>query len=210
MTTTSGQRLGPGTIRVGRFIGRLGVVSLPAVQVGLDLDERVVRRHVAKLEAMGWLDRGPWLWGDGSIAWLTRAGLDGTGLGGVRAVSSPPSPTTATHDVLVGWSAARTERHGRDWRSSRELAVERERWAIPVRGEHGRVTRLPDLAVWLPGSNATAPSWSSTAAGGTIARRQFSKHGATRSCPGATPRSRSTARAPPCRLDLASRPGGGP
>jgi hypothetical protein len=28
--------LGPGTLRVGRFIGRLGVVSLPAVEVGLD------------------------------------------------------------------------------------------------------------------------------------------------------------------------------
>jgi hypothetical protein len=105
---------------------------------------------VAKLEAAGWLERGPWLWGDGSVAWLTRAGLEGTGFGALRAVSSPPSPTTATHGVLVGWSAARTERRGREWRSSRELAVERERWSIPVRGEHARVTRLPDLVIWLP------------------------------------------------------------
>ena len=51
---------GPGTLRVGRFIGRLGVVSLPAVQTGLDLDQRVVRRHVARLEAAGWLVRTPW------------------------------------------------------------------------------------------------------------------------------------------------------
>jgi hypothetical protein len=54
-----GQRVvpGPGTLRVGRFIGRLGVVSLPAVEAGLDLDQRVVRRHVAKLERRqaGWL-----------------------------------------------------------------------------------------------------------------------------------------------------------
>jgi hypothetical protein len=87
-------RLGPGTLRVGRFIGRLGVVSLPAVEVGLDLDERVVRRHVAKLEAAGWLGRAPWVWGEGSVVWLTGAGVQGAGLGGVRAVKSPPAPTT--------------------------------------------------------------------------------------------------------------------
>ena len=51
---------GPGTMRVGRFIGRLGVVSLPAVGVGLDLDQRVVRRHVARLEAA-------WLAGTGAV-----------------------------------------------------------------------------------------------------------------------------------------------
>jgi hypothetical protein len=48
---------GLGTVRVGRFIGRLGVVSLPAVEAGLDLGQRVVRRHVAKLGAAGWLGR---------------------------------------------------------------------------------------------------------------------------------------------------------
>jgi len=53
---------GPGTVRVGRFIGKVGVVSLPAIAVGLDLDERVVRRHVAKLEKAGWLVRAPLLW----------------------------------------------------------------------------------------------------------------------------------------------------
>lgn len=54
---------GPGTVRVRRFIGRVGVVSMPAVAVGLGLDERVVRRHVAKLEAAGWLSREPWVFG---------------------------------------------------------------------------------------------------------------------------------------------------
>jgi hypothetical protein len=143
-------------MRVGRFIGRLGVVSLPAVQVGLDLDERVVRRHVAKLEAAGWLARAPWLWGEGSITWLTSAGIEATGLGGVRAVASPPAPTTITHGVLCGWSAARSERLGNRWTASRELAVDHERWAIPVRGEHRPVTRLPDLAVWRPGDERPA------------------------------------------------------
>ena len=42
--------IGPGSIRVGRFIGRLGVVPMPAVERGLGLTDRVVRRHVAKLE----------------------------------------------------------------------------------------------------------------------------------------------------------------
>jgi hypothetical protein len=140
---------GPGTLRVGRFIGRLGVVSLPAVEVGLDLDQRVVRRHVAKLEAAGWLARAPWIWGEGSVVWLTGAGIEGVGLGGVRAVKSPPGTTTIAHGVLVGWSAARVEHRGRVWKSARELAVERERRAVRARCERGYTELLPDLAVWL-------------------------------------------------------------
>jgi hypothetical protein len=54
-------RAGPGTLRVGRFIGRLGVVAVPAVEIALGLDERVVRRHVAKLERLGWLGRAAWV-----------------------------------------------------------------------------------------------------------------------------------------------------
>ena len=145
---------GPRTLRVGRFIGRLGVVSLPAVAVGLDLDQRVVRRHVAKLEAAGWLVREPWIWGEGSVVWLTGAGIEGAGLGGVRPVKSPPGATTIAHGVLVGWSAARVEHRGRVWKSARELAVERDRWAVRARCERGYTELLPDLAVWLKRSGA--------------------------------------------------------
>lgn len=120
--------LGPGTVRVGRFVGKLGVVSLPSVEAGLGLDQRVVRRHVARLEAAGWLIRSPGVWGKGSVVWLTGAGVEGAGLGGVRAVKSPPAPTTIAHGVLVGWSAARAERRRRVWQSSRELALDPERW----------------------------------------------------------------------------------
>jgi hypothetical protein len=141
--------LGPGTLRVGRFIGRLGVVSLPAVEAGLDLNQRVVRRHVAKLEAAGWLGRAPWVWGEGSVAWLTDAGIQGSGLGGVRAVKSPPAATTIGHVVLVGFSAARAEHRGRTWKSARELELDRERWAAPMRCERGDTEQLPDLAAWL-------------------------------------------------------------
>ena len=143
---------GPGSLRVGRFIGRLGVVSLQAVEAGLNLDERVVRRHVAKLEAAGWLVRAPWVWGEGSVAWLTGVGIEGTGLGGVRAVRSPPARTTIAHGVLVGWSAARVERRGRVWMAARELAVERERWAVPMRCERGYTEQLPDLVGWVKSS----------------------------------------------------------
>jgi hypothetical protein len=139
---------------VGRFIGRLGVVSIPAVEVGLDLDQRVVRRHVAKLEAAGWLARAPWIWGEGSVVWLTGAGIEGVGLGGVRPVKSPPGATTIAHGVLVGWSAARLERRGRAWRSARELAVDRERWVARMRCERGYTEQLPDLAGWVKQSAA--------------------------------------------------------
>lgn len=140
---------GPGTLRVGRFIGRLGVVSLPALEAGLDLDQRVVRRHVAKLEAAGWLGRAPWVWGEGSVAWLTSLGVESSGLGGLRAVKAPPAPTTIAHGVLVGWSAARAEKRGRVWKSARELALEADRWEVTMRCERGYTKQLPDLAVWL-------------------------------------------------------------
>lgn len=149
----SGGRPGPGSLRVGRFIGRLGIVSLPAVEVGLALDERVVRRHVAKLEAAGWGGRAPWAWGEGSVAWLTGEGLRATGLGGLQPVRVPPAPTTIAHGVMVGWSAARAERRERRWMSGRELALDPARWAVRIRDE-GRPSRdqLPDLAIWLPDS----------------------------------------------------------
>jgi hypothetical protein len=137
---------------VARFIGRLGVVSLPAVGVGLDLDERVVRRHVARLEAAGWLGRMPWVWGEGSVVWLTSTGLRGADLGAVRAVKAPPSPTTIAHGVLVAWSAARMERRGLRWLSARELAADADRWAVRMRDGRGYRKQLPDLAVWRRGA----------------------------------------------------------
>ncbi|MFZ0043506.1 MAG: hypothetical protein WAK93_19510 [Solirubrobacteraceae bacterium] len=97
----------------------------------------------------GWLGRAPWVWGEGSVAWLTAAGIEAAGLGGVRAVKAPPSPTTIAHAVLVGWSAARVQRRGRTWKAARELALDPDRWAAPMRCERGYTHQLPDLAVWL-------------------------------------------------------------
>jgi hypothetical protein len=96
----------------------------------------------------GWLGRAPWLWGEGSVVWLTGSGVQGTGLGGLRPVKAPPAPTTIGHGVLVGWSAARAEHRGRPWKSARELELERERWAARMRCERGYTEQLPDLAVW--------------------------------------------------------------
>jgi hypothetical protein len=61
--------VGPGSLRVGRFIGRLGIVPMPAIERGLGLVERVVRRHVAKLESVGWCERMAAIRGDGSLVW---------------------------------------------------------------------------------------------------------------------------------------------
>lgn len=161
--TSEGVVPGPGTVRVARFIGRLGIVSLPAVEVALDLDQRVVRRHVAKLEAAGWLARMRWVWGQGSVVWLTALGAERAGLGGVRPVKSPPAPTTIAHAVLVEWSAVRAELRGRTWKSARELAVYGERWEVPTRCERGYTTQLPDVAVWL---KASGPPWAVIAESG--------------------------------------------
>ncbi len=76
--------------------------------------------------------------------------MERAGLGGVRAVKSPPAPTTISHGVLIGWSAARAEHRNLPWKSARELALDPARWAVPMRRERGFVQELPDLAVWIP------------------------------------------------------------
>ena len=105
---------------------------------------------MAKLEAKGWLVREPWFWGEGSVVWLTAAGVEAVGLGAVRPVKLPPGATTISHGVLVGWSAARAERRGRTWKGARELAAEREHWAVRVRCERGYTDVVPDLVGWSP------------------------------------------------------------
>lgn len=149
---------GPGAVRVGRWVGRLGVASLPAAAVGLGLQERVVRRHAARLQEAAWLDRAAGAWGDGSVLWLTHRGMLAIGLGGLQPAKagSAPSPTLIAHTVRVSWSAAQAQQHGRLWRSARELALERERWEIKTRGERGWTTMLPDLTVWAAGSQPPA------------------------------------------------------
>lgn len=51
-------------MRVGRFIARLGVV-VPVIAVGLGEAERVMRRHVSRLEAIGGLSRIAAMRGEG-------------------------------------------------------------------------------------------------------------------------------------------------
>jgi len=69
----------------------------------------------------------------------------------VRAVKSPPAPTTIAHGVLVGWSAARVQQRGHVWKSARELALDTDRWAVPARCERGYTLQLPDVAAWPEG-----------------------------------------------------------
>jgi len=140
--------VGPGSVRVGRFVGRLGVVVMPAVSMGLGLAERVVRRHVAKLEAIGWLGRTAALRGDGSLVWLTVAGLEGLGLE-LAAVRAPAVfSATTLRSVEIAWAAANAERQGLRWLAARELTDRRESWQITVANERGgQSPRLPDLVV---------------------------------------------------------------
>jgi len=135
---------------VGGFIGRLGVVPMPAVERGLGLVERVVRRHVAKLARVGWCERVAAIRGDGSLVWMTASGLQGVGLGELPALRAPElfSPRTQ-HSVGVAWAAAEIEHAGHRWCASRELALEPGRGAaegVNERGGHSR--RLPDLVYW--------------------------------------------------------------
>jgi hypothetical protein len=138
---------------VGRFIGRLGVVPMPAIEHGLGLVDRVVRRHVAKLEKVGWCERIPTIRGDGMLVWLTPSGLDGVGLRELPALRTPQrfSPQT-TQSIRVAWAAADIQRAGHQWISRREMTLAPSQWGVQVANERGGVSRrLPDLVFWPAG-----------------------------------------------------------
>jgi len=126
---------------------------MPAVSIGLGLAERVVRRHIAKLEAVGWLRRTAALRGKGSLVWLTAAGHEGLGLE-LALVKAPTVFSVITlRSVEIAWAAANAERHGLRWLSARELSIDREPWQITVANERGGHShRLPDLVLWPPNS----------------------------------------------------------
>jgi hypothetical protein len=135
---------------------------MPAVAAGLDLNERVVRRHVAKLEAAGWLARTPWIRGECSAVWLTAAGIDAVGLGAVRAVPSPPGATTLTHGIVVGW----TDRQKRILEGWRDALLNDRYSAVQYDCTDPSVTRwINRLArkVWLPKQTFTAVTQTSAA-----------------------------------------------
>jgi hypothetical protein len=137
-------------MRVGRFIGRLGVVPMPAVGRGLGLVERVVRRHVAKLEKVGWCERTPAVRGDGMLVWMTPTGLDRIGLGQLPAPRAPnPFSPQTVRSTRVAWAAADIEHAGRQWIASRELALAPGEWGAEIANERGGYSRrLPDLVFW--------------------------------------------------------------
>lgn len=150
--------VGPGSLRVGRFIGRLGIVPMPAIERGLGLVERVVRRHVSKLEGVGWCERMPAIRGDGSLVWMTPAGLTGVDLGELPALRSPePFSAQTLHTARVAWAAADIERAGHRWHAARELTAAPHRCGAEVANERGgRSRRLPDLVFW-PAPDDTKP-----------------------------------------------------
>jgi hypothetical protein len=147
-----GVEIGPGSIRVGRFIGRLGVVPMPAIERGLGLVDRVVRRHAAKLEKVGWCARAPATRGDGTLVWMTATGLQGVGLAELPAPRAPTRFSAQTmHSVRVAWAAADIEHAGHHWIAGRELALTPGDWGAKIANERGGYSRrLPDLVFWPP------------------------------------------------------------
>jgi hypothetical protein len=86
---------------------------MPAVERGLGLVDRVVRRHVAKLETVGWCERMPAIRGDGMLVWMTASGLHGVGLGELPALRAPePFSLQTLRSVRVAWATADIERAG--------------------------------------------------------------------------------------------------
>jgi hypothetical protein len=123
---------------------------MPVIERGLGLADRVVRRHVAKLETVGRCERRPAIRGDGMLVWRTPSGLDGVGLGELPAPRAPdPFSPQTVRSIRVAWAVADIERAGHQWIASRELALAPGRWGAEVANERGgRSRRLPDLVFW--------------------------------------------------------------
>jgi hypothetical protein len=123
---------------------------MPAVGRGLGLVERVVRRHVAKLEKVGWCQRIPAVRGEGMLVWMTSSGLDGVGLGELPAPRAPdPFSPEILRGARVAWAAADIERAGHQWIAIRELALAPDGWGAEIANERGGYSRrLPDLVFW--------------------------------------------------------------
>jgi hypothetical protein len=125
---------------------------MPAVEHGLGLVDRVVRRHVAKLEKVGWCARASAVRGEGMLVWMTANGLQGVGLAGLPAPRAPHrfSPHTM-HGIRVAWAAADIEHAGHHWIAGRELALAPDGWGAMIANERGGYSRrLPDLVFWPP------------------------------------------------------------
>jgi hypothetical protein len=120
---------------------------MPAVGRGLGLVDRVVRRHVAKLEKVGWCERRSAVRGSGMLVWMTSTGLDRVGLGQLPAPRAPnPFSPEILRSTRVAWAAADIEHAGHQWVANRELALTPDRWTAEVANERGGYSRrLPDL-----------------------------------------------------------------
>ncbi|MDQ6805798.1 MAG: hypothetical protein M3065_12710 [Actinomycetota bacterium] len=125
-------------------------MPMPAVARGLGLVDRVVRRHVAKLEKLGWCDRTSAVRGEGMLVWMTPTGLDRVGLGQLPAPRAPnPFSPQILYSTRVAWAAADIEHAGYQWIASRELALAPGEWGAEIANERGGYSRrLPDLVFW--------------------------------------------------------------
>ena len=116
----------------------------------LGLVDRVVRRHVAKLEKVGWCARAAARRGDGVLVWMTATGLQGVGLAGLPAPRAPdPFSPQTMRSIRVAWAAADIERTGHEWMAARELALAPDGCGAEIANERGGYSRrLPDLVFW--------------------------------------------------------------
>ena len=181
--------VGPGSMRVGRFIGRLGIVTMPVIERGLGLVDRVVRRHVAKLERVGWCARTPAIRGYGSLVWMTATGLAGVDLVDLRAVRAPdPFSIQTMRTVRLAWVAADIEaaaingRHLASSRSHRTGGAHRSTTSAAPKAANCQTS----CSGQRPGMRHRSPSSSSTDYPSHDARTRPWKAGSARSPPANT------------------------
>lgn len=159
MSVTSGElggvrrpprRSGPGSVRVLTWVGRLGLVGLEPLRLGLPMSASTLRSHLVRLDREGLVIRArPSIGGPATVTATARGqllaqahGADGV----VERRGEPPVEFGVAHGCGVSWVAASAETRGWRWLGPAQLRLDDQPW--DSRTAEGR-RHLPDLGLLL-------------------------------------------------------------
>jgi hypothetical protein len=151
------RRLGPGpaTIDGLRWLSRVGPSPIDAWACAMGWAVPTAKSHAARLKRERWIDRVARPYGDGSLIFATRHGVQ------IAGVDAPPSPAPAPiwwdHMAASAWVAAWLTVRGRDLVGPRELIADHS-WQGEVKAAPGsrRLVHTPDLVGIVPGRRPAA------------------------------------------------------
>jgi hypothetical protein len=148
----NGVRPGPVSVAGLKWLARVGPAPLGAWAIAMGWGRTSAYSHFQRLHAEGWIATRSRPKGEGSLAYVSRTGLQVAGVA-AAAVDREPAPVWWSHLEACAWTAAWLTARGRGMVGPREMLV-RTDWRGELRfrerGELRRRGHRPDLAGRLP------------------------------------------------------------